>query len=171
MRNVCDAVFCLDSAPSPNEALRETRRIDKKYQRNSRTNWCTCTCSFVPETKMPLTARMVQNFITSFGIQMQCVNHVRSCPLSGFLSNTTKVTFARQYCGKLLARAIRASLTINRGAGGCSISHQLDIARVVSSDSPVFRVVSGSSLIVKHGVQILTTLMCFSVKISRRLRI
>ena len=69
----------------------------------------------------------------------------RSCSLSTSFSKTTVASVAQQYYGVLLARPIRASITINRGAGGCSISHKLDIARTVASKTPVFRLVNWGS--------------------------
>lgn len=50
----------------------------------------------------------------------------------------------------MLARAIRTSITINRGAGGVSIGHDLDIVRMVPGNSRAFRLVQWP-LITKEG--------------------
>lgn len=44
-------------------------------------------------------------------------------------------------CGAFLAGALEASISITRGAGGLSISPNLRCARLVSRDSPAFKLV------------------------------
>lgn len=48
-------------------------------------------------------------------------------------------------CGAFLAGALEASISITRGAGGLSISPNLRCARLVSRDSPAFKLVDDLS--------------------------
>lgn len=45
------------------------------------------------------------------------------------------------YYGRLIAQAVTASIHLRRGAGGFSISPNLNCSRVVSSKSPLFQLV------------------------------
>lgn len=77
----------------------------------------------------------------SLRLGLQSFTHDKLCPLSKRYPKSTAVAIASQYCGAILARAIRASFTINRGSGGVAISHTLEIARMVPNNSRAFQLV------------------------------
>ena len=93
----------------------------------------------------------IRNF--RFGLGLRSLSHDISCPLSKSYPKSTVVTATLQYCGAMLARAIRASITINRGAGGFSIGQKLDIARMVPSDSRAFQLVDWQSAIKRNEIK------------------
>ena len=59
------------------------------------------------------------------------MSHHHLCPLFQKSANTAKARFRLTSCGKNLARAIEASISIKRGAGGSSINPVLQCAYVV----------------------------------------
>jgi hypothetical protein len=148
MQSVCDTAFCSKHPFSSGDALLEIRV--GKYGRKQKRR-CTCAWNSLLEISRPLVDGVAPIHNFRFGLGLQSLSHDSSCPLSKFSSKSTVVKTALQYCGALLARAIRASITINRGAGGLSIGQKLDIASMVPSDSRAFQLVNWSSAI-EEGV-------------------
>ena len=143
MRSVCDTTFCLNNFLGSGNASTEAKVID--HERQSKRKRCTCASSYVHGTSKPLIDQVgaFRNF--SLRVSLQSMIHDKFCPLSKTHPRLTVVTAALQNCGTMLAQAIRASITINRGAGGISISHTLDTARMVPSDSRAFQLVDWTS--------------------------
>lgn len=150
MRSVCDTAVCSNNSQRSSEASWENN-VNGKYRRKHRRKKCTCKWNSVQKIPRPLAAAVVLIPNLRFELDLQSLTHDSSCPLSKSFPKTAVVTATLQYCGALLARAIRASITINRGARGCSISHKLDIARMVKSGSRAFRLVKWNSVI-KDGI-------------------
>lgn len=74
-------------------------------------------------------------------------------------ASTTTAKIRIKTCSAFLAGAVEASISIIRGAGGSSISPILQCARVVSRDSPAFRLVrlsldSDPSVPILNGIKI-----------------
>ena len=68
-------------------------------------------------------------------------HHHHTCPLSATSAKTAVARFLIRGCGRLLAGAVEASISMTIGAGGLSISHHLRCAHVISRDSPAFQLV------------------------------
>lgn len=149
MRSVCDTTFCSNNPLHSSDASWENRV--GKYRRKHKRKRCTCTWNSVREISRPLIDGVATTRNFRFGLGLQSLTHDCSCPLSKSYPKSTVVTAVLQYCGAMLARSIRASITINRGAGGVSIAHKLDIARVVPSGSRVFQLVNWK-LAIEEGV-------------------
>ncbi|KAL9118762.1 MAG: hypothetical protein Q9187_004691 [Circinaria calcarea] len=64
--------------------------------------------------------------------------HRRDCPLYDEIESERLVGMSISYCGTLLMGAIRASISMTRGAGGFSISPSLTFSPVVPSTAPAF---------------------------------
>ena len=138
---ICNTVFRSNNSSPSSEALEEDT-MNERYQRNQRRKRNICTCTSTQKINKPLASKAALIPSLKFGLNLQSLSHESSCPLSKSFSKTTVVTVAFEYCGALLARAIRASITINKGAGGCFIGHRFDIARIVANDSPAFQLVN-----------------------------
>jgi hypothetical protein len=65
-------------------------------------------------------------------------SHHQACPRYGEFAQEKILSLYLSYCGLFLAAAIKATLSITRGAGGFSISPSLRYTRIVPSDSPSF---------------------------------
>ncbi len=66
--------------------------------------------------------------------------HARDCALFYYSQSESSFNLKVMYCGRLIGQAVTASIYLRRGAGGFSISPNLSCIRVVSSDSPAFKV-------------------------------
>ena len=75
-----------------------------------------------------------------FTFEIESMSHHHSCPLFPKSANTTKARVRLTSCGTFLARAIEASISINRGAGGSSISPVLQCAYKVH-DKATFQLI------------------------------
>lgn len=137
MRSVCDTVFHSRNLVGSSDASLVTRVTDQ--DRKIRRKRCTCAANYRYETSKSFQVKRFRIFGLRLGLQSFA--HSNSCSLSKPHPKSTVITVALHNCGALLARAIRASITINRGAGGLSISHKLDIARAVPRDSRAFQIV------------------------------
>ena len=69
------------------------------------------------------------------------MSHHPTCHLFASSPSTTVARFRMKRCGAFLAGALEASISITRGAGGLSISPNLRCARLVSRNSPAFKLV------------------------------
>lgn len=67
--------------------------------------------------------------------------HHKDCPCSSLSKKEETLGIRFSHCGYLLARTIQASMTITWGAGGLSISPDLNFRAVVSSESPAFSLI------------------------------
>ena len=140
MRSVCDTQFGSDGAPNWTESSAETM-INMRYKRKYRRERCTCEQNLIHgRIPKPFTIGMALNPRLSFRIGLQSVKHDSFCPLFQASSRSNMTTTSLQYCGTLLTRAIKASMTIKRGAGAYSICHTLETARLVPNDSPAFEI-------------------------------
>lgn len=69
------------------------------------------------------------------------VIHRKGCPLSPYAEKEKSWKLRIVYCGRLVAQAVTMSIGLRWGAGGYSITPSLFCNRVVSSDSPIFRLI------------------------------
>ena len=156
MRSVCDTGFSSnDFSSSSNASWRtEISNDGKEILRKE----CTCTSSYVHGKPRHFVNRVAKFRKSSLGLGLQSLKHDSSCPLFKYYPKSTIVTVAVQYVGILLTGAIRVSITINRGAGGTSISPTLDFARVVPSDSHAFKIVRWNEAFDEGKVENITEL-------------
>lgn len=146
LRSVCDTAFSSSNLLGSNDASWENNVTNN--ERKSKRKMCTCASNYVHGATFIDRKGRFRNFRCELGLQS--LIHDNSCPLSKPYPKTVVVTAALHNCGTILARAIRASITINRGAGGCSIAHTLDIARMVPLHSRAFQLVD-RTLPIKKG--------------------
>ena len=84
---------------------------------------------------------MTLNSHLGFRVGVQSFAHENSCPLSKPFPRVLKRTTSLEFSINMLVRAIRASMTMTRGAGGLSISQKLEVARLVPMDHLAFKVI------------------------------
>ena len=141
MQSVCEESYRLKNLPGS-----DTPRRDGGLQlwdgRMKKGRLCSCKTkskgtdpeAFAKSSSFEFTSR-------KFAFETESLSHLRTCPLFVKSAWTTVARFRIRSCGALLARAIDASMSITRGAGGLSISSNLQCARVVPYDSPAFKLV------------------------------
>lgn len=81
-------------------------------------------------------------------VNSSAVIHQKSCAFFKYAEKEKSWNLRVVYCGRIVARALRLSIDLTWGAGGYSISPSLSCNRLVSSQSPVFRLVLDSPWIV-----------------------
>ena len=69
-------------------------------------------------------------------------SHHRACPMYSSAPAFATARFSIGICGAILNRAVEASISMTRGAGGFSISPKLHCARVVSYGCKAFNLVN-----------------------------
>ena len=137
MRSVCDTQVSLEEDSRRLGAPPESQH-DAPYRRRYTQARCDCEKSSSQESESKaLTVGIAASPRFGFRLTWQSFTHKDSCPLHR--SRLSNRTTSFNYSGKLLSLAIKASLCINRGAGGYSIQQKLETARSVSILSPVFR--------------------------------
>lgn len=72
-------------------------------------------------------------------LNRSATTHRKDCAFFNYSNRDISLDLRLAYCGRVIAQAVITSIQIRRGAGGFSISPSLSCIRVVSSDSPVFR--------------------------------
>lgn len=145
MQSVCKEYYRLQSLPGPDKARRD-RSLRLRDGRMKRHRSCTCKLKR-NETDLETSSKRSHFDLTSSPkwkvmFETESIHHHRTCPLFADSSSTTVAKFRIGSCGTLLARAIEASISITRGAGGLSISPVLRCAHVVPRDNPAFRLVN-----------------------------
>ena len=134
MHSVCKENDRLEELPAPLIARRQVLPPKKGGRANS---YQICSCKLNPNERGPTYLSKSTNFELasvskwSFTLEIESMSHDRSCPLFPKSANTTEARFRLTSRGKVLARAIEASISIKRGAGGSSISPVLQCAYVV----------------------------------------
>ena len=147
MHSVCKENNRLEQLSAPVIARSEVRPPLRSGKARSRQR---CSCKSNPNGRDPETLFKSTDFKMTlnskwmftkfmFIFEIESMSHHYSCPLFPKAANTTKAKFRLTSCGTLLARAIEASISIKRGAGGSSISPVLQGAYVVH-DKATFRV-------------------------------
>ncbi|KAL3455574.1 hypothetical protein BJX64DRAFT_294919 [Aspergillus heterothallicus] len=77
--------------------------------------------------------------------KVHSTNHGPCCPLHNQNRNLVSLMFRHTFCNWFLRFSVTASLTMTKGAGGFSISPNLQFRAVVPDDSPAFK------LLTKHS--------------------
>lgn len=138
MRSVCEENDRLEKLWRPNNERRASclGSTDGRKKRRQR-----CSC------KLRLNSTQTSYFgMTSYSkwkliFETQSMSHHPTCHLFASSPSTTVARFCIKRCGAFLAGALEASISITRGAGGLSLSPNLRCARLVSRDSPAFKLV------------------------------
>ena len=133
MRSVCKENERLEELSAPVITRSEVRPPLKGRRAKSPQS---CSCKPNPNERGPtalfksfnLELNLASSWILKFGTES--MSHHHSCPLFPKSANTTEARIRLTSCGKFLARAIEASISIKRGAGGSSISPVLQCAYV-----------------------------------------
>ena len=148
MRSVCEENDRLEKLLRPNNE-RRAGCLGSTDGRKKRRQRCSCKLRHnsthigsYPETSyFGMTAFSKWKFI----FETQSMSHHPTCHLFASSPSTTVARFCMKRCGAFLAGALEASISITRGAGGLSISPNLRCARLVSRDSPAFKLVDDLS--------------------------
>ena len=94
------------------------------------------------ETSDPCFGKRIPSWCTpDFNIGIAASSHHHTCPLFWGASTFATARLRFRSCAAFLAGAIKASLTIIRGAGGFSISPRLQCACAVANNSPAFNLI------------------------------
>ena len=143
MRSVCNENDRLEELPAPVIARSEFRPPLKSGRAKSHQG---CSCKPNPNERRPTALFQRTNFKLalvskwSLTFEIGSTSHHHSCPLFPKSANTTEARVRLSSCGRFLARAIEASISIKRGAGGSSISPVLQCAYVVH-DKAAFQLI------------------------------
>ena len=125
----------MENLPGSNNERREGW-LGSTHDRRKRRQKCTCRLKHnntYTEIRPNSTWKIV--------FERECISHHRTCPMFTTSASTTTAKIRIKTCGAFLAGAIGASISIIRGAGGSAISPVLQCARVVSDNSPAFRLI------------------------------
>ena len=107
-----------------------------------RTKQQLCTCNNQnPQEPANEPSRLELTLGTQWKISLEIVSmaHKPSCSFYSRLSQVSSARISIKSCGRLLSGAISAFVEVRRGAGGYSISPQLQCARVVPLDHPAWQ--------------------------------
>lgn len=134
MRSVCEESYGLEKLPRSDSA-----KTDGELRlRNRKFKACQgCGCKLNP--KSAGFKAMLEGW--GFSFETESFGHHRTCPSFAPPARTTVATIRMGSFWTLLTGAIEASIAITRGAGGLSISPNLQCAYVVLDDSPAFSLI------------------------------
>ena len=104
-----------------------------------RRTWAGCACRYWSRSQQ-YSNWQASNSRTSWNFSMHSANrnHDRDCPHSSCVETSWSMRLSLACCSKFLARAVEASLSLTRGAGGTALSPNLQFRCLVSYDSPAF---------------------------------
>ncbi|KAM0804469.1 hypothetical protein BDR22DRAFT_960096 [Usnea florida] len=105
-----------------------------------RRTWADCACRYRSRRQQysKLQASDSKTISWSISIHSANRNHDRDCPLSVCVETSWSMRLSLASCTKFLARAVEASLSLTRGAGGIALSPNLQLRCVVPYNSPAF---------------------------------
>lgn len=103
-----------------------------------------CTCSIQRSSRQYPSLRNSNSIQKSWLASMHSENstHTDDCPHSAWAESSWSLKFRLAYCGRLLARAVEASVSFTKGAGGLSLSPTMRLRCLVAYDSPAFALIS-----------------------------
>lgn len=136
MRYVCEENDRLEKLSRPNNERRagclgSTDGREKRRQK--------CSCKLRHNSTQTSYFGMTSYSKWKFIFETQSMSHHPTCHLFASSPSTTVARFRMKRCGAFLTGALEASISITRGAGGLSISPNLRCARLVTRDSPAFK--------------------------------
>lgn len=103
-----------------------------------------CTCRFRTGSYIYSSSQHSKSRETSWTVSLHSSNrdHHHDCPLSACSESSWRLNFRLAYCSRLLARAVQASISFTKGAGGRSLSPIMNIRCLVANDSPGVALIS-----------------------------
>ena len=106
----------------------------------TRRTWAGCACRYSSRSQQYSKWQASNSKTTSwnFSIHSANRNHDRDCPHSACVETSWSMRLSLACCSKFLARAVEASLSLTRGAGGTALSPNLQLRCLVPYDSPAF---------------------------------
>lgn len=110
-----------------------------RFRRQLRTPRCSCRPSTAFKAFSAPRLRGSTRSLSAW-FSLSYFKHCQDCPLFATSERKHSIGINLSYCGLILAKAARASISITRGAGGFSISPKLTFSPVVPSNSAVFSV-------------------------------
>lgn len=89
--------------------------------------WAGCACRYRSRNKQYSRRQASKSSTTSWTLSIHSANrhHDRECPHSACVETSWRMRLSLACCGKFLARAVEASLSLTRGAGGTALSPNL----------------------------------------------
>ena len=102
--------------------------------------WAGCACRYRSKSQQYSKSQASNSRTTSWNISIHLANrnHDRDCPHSACVETSWSMRLSLAFCSKFLTRAVEASLSLTRGAGGTALSPKLQSRCLVSDDSPAF---------------------------------
>ena len=119
------------------------KRIRIPSNARLRTTSVGCTCPTSTGSQQFSKSHASNSRATSwdFSIHSANLHHDRHCLHYAWDETSWSMRLRLAYCSKLLARAVEASLSLTRGAGGIALSPTLQLRCLVPFDSPAFTLV------------------------------
>ena len=108
-------------------------------------NRCTCTTHFKGAKNFPVTRN-------KFSFWQGTSSHSATCPFRYRDRRIQTFGLGLRVCCFILSRTVQATLTVTRGAGGCSISSALKYRAIVPENSPAFEIVYSAELEFTPGI-------------------
>ena len=141
MQSVCAENDRLEQLPRLKNERREDW-LESRGRRRKRYQRCSCkpkhNSTYAEISSESSYFRTIPNLKWHFIFETESMKHDPACYLFASSSSTTVAKFGVKRCGAFLSRAIEASISITRGAGGLSINHGLRCAHMVPANNPAF---------------------------------
>ena len=120
------------------------KRMRIRFDARMRTKSVSCTCRTGTGSQKFSKSHASISRTTSWGfsIHLANANHDRGCPHSAGVEKSWSMALRLAYCSKFLARAVQASVSLTRGAGGIALSPNLQLRCLVPYDSPAIALIT-----------------------------
>ena len=108
-----------------------------------RRTWAGCACRHRSRSQQYSKWQASNSKTTFWNFSMHSANrhHDRDCPLSACVESFWSIRLSLACCSKFLAKAVEASLSLTRGAGGTALSPNVQLKCLVPYDSPAFALI------------------------------
>ena len=99
-----------------------------------------CACRLQTSSQQYSSSQNGNSRKTSWTVSLHSANtnHHRDCRYTSLVESSWSLKFRLAYCSRLLARAVQASISLTKGAGGTSLSPNITFRCLVAEDSPAF---------------------------------
>ena len=102
-----------------------------------------CACRYRSRSQQYSNWQASNSMTTYWNISIHSANrsHDRDCPHFACVETSWSMSLSLACCSKFLAKAVEASLSLTRGAGGIALSPNLQLRCLVPTDSQAFALV------------------------------
>lgn len=140
-RTICDGIKSREISDMAGRMAYRTVRTPSRV--GIRRTGMVCTCASRTRSQQHSSSRSSYSRKTSWTVSMHSANtdHHHDCPHSAWVESSWSLNFRLAYYSRLLARAVQASVSFTKGAGGLSLSPTMRLRSLVPSESPAFALI------------------------------